>query len=36
MGIYIIELEVNMKFEKKVLSIEILGLKGEIGLIEGI
>jgi len=34
MGIYIIMLEVNMKLVKKALSLEILGLKGEIELVE--
>jgi len=29
-GIYIIELEINMNFDQKALSIQILGLKGEI------
>ena len=29
MGIYIIKLEINMNFDQKVLSIEILGFKKE-------
>jgi len=35
-GVYIIKLEINMNFDQKGLSIEILGFKGEIGLINGI